>query len=133
MKSHIQAVRYQIVPHSRWSIREPTCPLHLLNLFFDIFKSFPVFIMSIADLCVNLPLSAFYIIFPTFFRGGISPDFSWIFIDWVSTGFFLGGFSPWPKKKRDSEKSPQKIFPETQSKISEHIVFQKKMQFFQLL
>ena len=26
-------------------LREPTCPPYLLNLFFDIFKFFPVFIM----------------------------------------------------------------------------------------
>ena len=50
VKSHIQAARYQTVPSFRRSIyfflaRESTCPPYLLNLCFDIFKSFPMFIV----------------------------------------------------------------------------------------
>ena len=40
------------------------------------------------------------IVFTTFWRTGILPDFTWIFIDWVSAGFLTDAFSPWPKKKR---------------------------------
>ena len=64
-------------------VREPTCPPYLLNLFFDIFKSFPVFIIlsvgwhvNFADLGVRLRLSTFRIIFPRVLRTGISPDFN---------------------------------------------------------
>ena len=67
--------------------------------------------VNFADLGVTLGLSTFCIIFPTFFRTSISPDFTWIFIDWVSAGFFPGVFSPWPEKKRHREKSPQKNVP----------------------
>ena len=46
-------------------------------------------------------------------------------------GFFPGVFSPWPKKKDTGKKASQKMFPQTQSKISVHnIIFQGKMQFF---
>ena len=46
--------------------------------------------VNFANLGVNLGLPTFCIIFPTFFRTSISPDFTWIFINWVSAGFF-----PW--------------------------------------
>ena len=49
----------------------------------------------------------------TFLRTGISPDFTWICIDWVSAGFLPDVFSPWPKKKRHREKSRQKMFLQT--------------------
>ena len=92
-------------------VQEPTCLPYLSNLFFDIFKSLPVFIIlsvgwhvNFADLSVRLRLSTFWIIFPRFMRTGISPDFNWIFIDWASARFFPGVFSPWPQKKRDTWK-----------------------------
>ena len=56
--------------------------------------------VNFADLGVTLGLSTFCIIFPTFFRTSLSPNFTWIFTDWVSVGFFPGVFSPWPEKKR---------------------------------
>ena len=67
--------------------------------------------VNFADLDITLGLSTFCIISPTFFQASISPDFTWIFIDWVSAGFFPGVFSPWPEKKRHREKSPQKNVP----------------------
>ena len=60
----------------------------------------------------------------------MSPNFTWVFIDWVSAGFFPGVFSPWPKKKRHRKKSLQKIFLQT-PKTSVHILFQRKIQFLQ--
>ena len=44
------------------------------------------FHVSLADLGVSVRLSTFCIIFPTFLRTVISPDFTWIFIDWVFAG-----------------------------------------------
>ena len=44
VKSHIQVDRYQIVRYSRQS--KPTYLTYLLTLFFDIFRSFPMFIMT---------------------------------------------------------------------------------------
>ena len=66
---------------------------------------------NFADLGVTLGLSTFYIIFPTFFRTSVSPDFTWIFIAWISVGFFPGVFSPWPEKKRHRKKRLQKNVP----------------------
>ena len=66
--------------------------------------------LNFADLDVSLRLPTFCIIFPTSLRTGISPEFTWVFIDWVSVGFFPGVLSPWPKKKRHREKSLQKMF-----------------------
>ena len=83
------------------------------------------------DIGVSLWLPMFSIIFPTFLRTGISPEFTWTFIYWVSAGYFPGVFSPWPKKKRHREKSLQKMFLQSQTKISVHIVFHWKMQFLQ--
>ena len=95
-------------------VREPVCPPYLLNLFFDIFKSFIVFIIlsiwwhaNFADLGVRLRLSTFQIIFPRFLRTGISSDFNSIFIDWVSEKFFPGVFSPWSQKKTCKKCSPK--------------------------
>ena len=51
---------------------------------------------------------------------------------WLSSeGDFSGVSPPWPKKKRHRKEILQKMFLLTQSKISVHIVFQGKMQFFQ--
>ena len=103
-------------------VREPICPPYPLNLFFDIFKSFPVFIIlsigwhvNYADLVVRLWLSTFRIICPRFLRTGVSPEFTWIFINPVCGVFFPGVFSPWPKKKRHLKKNLQKMFVQTQS------------------
>ena len=52
-----------------------------------------------------------------FLRIGISHDFTWIFVDWVSAGLFLGVFSPWPKKKRHWEKKPAKNVPKNSKKL----------------
>ena len=62
-------------------------------------------------------LSTFCIIIPTFFRTSISPEFTWIFVDWVSAGFFSGVFSPLSEKKRLQEKSQQKMLPESVKNI----------------
>ena len=97
------------------------------HVFYDWVLSFGYHV-NFADLGVALGLSTFCIIFPTFFRTCISPDFTWIFIDWVSAGFFPGVIFPWPEKKRDREKSPQKNVPPNSVK-NIHIVFQGKMQF----
>ena len=72
------------------------------------------------------------IVFTTFLRTGILHDFTWIFIDWVSAGFLTDVFSPWPKKKRHRKKSQQKMFLQTQSKISVHILFKGKCNFCHL-
>ena len=104
VKSHIQAVRYQIVPHSRQStyflfVWEPTCLPYLFLIFSNLFPCFPVTEFCILDnFGVSLRLSTFRIIFPTFWQTAISPDFIWIFIDWVSVSFFPVYFSPWPKR-----------------------------------
>ena len=103
-------------------VREPICPPYPLNLFFDIFKSFPVFIIlsigwhvNYADLGVRLWLSTFRIICPRFLKTGISPEITWIFINPVCGVFFPGVFSPWPKKKRHLKKNLQKMFVQIQS------------------
>ena len=44
--------------------------------------------VNFSNLGVSLWLPTFCIIFPMFLRTGISPDFTWIFIDWVSVGCF---------------------------------------------
>ena len=57
--------------------------------------------------------------------------FSWIYLTfhWLSPcGVFPGVLSLWPKKKRHREKNLQKMFLQTQSKMSVHIVFQGKIQ-----
>ena len=63
-----------------------------------------------------------------FFQIGIFPDFAWIFIDWVSAGFFPGVCSPTPKKKNTGKKFTQKMFPQIQSKISIQVVFQEEIE-----
>ena len=80
------------------------------SVFYDWVLSTEYYV-NFTDLGVTLGLSTFCIIFPTFFQTSISPDFTWIFIDRVSAGFFPGVFSPWPEKKRHREKSPQKNIP----------------------
>ena len=60
---------------------------------------------------VTLGLSTFFIIFPTFFWTSISPDFTWILIDWVSAGFFPGGFSLGLRKKTPWKKPRKKCSP----------------------
>ena len=64
--------------------------------------------VNIGDLGVRLRLLTFCIIFPTFLRTGISPDFTWIFIDWVSAGFFPGVFLLGIRKKDSGKKLSQK-------------------------
>ena len=64
--------------------------------------------VNFADLGVTLGMSKFCIIFPTYFRTSVSPDFTWIFIDWVSGGgavypvYFLLGL----RKKDTGKKYP---------------------------
>ena len=79
--------------------------------------------VNFADLGVTSGMSTFCMIFTAYFRTIISPDFTWILIDWVSAWFSPGVFSLWPEKKRHRGKSPQKNIPLTQSKISLHVVF----------
>ena len=95
-------------------VREPTCLPYILNLFFDIFRSFPLFTMI--EFWV-LALHNFYNVFADWY-------FSWLYFSRVLPGFFSLAL-----KKRHREKSQQKIFLQTQSKISVHILFQGKMQF----
>ena len=122
---HIKLSNY---PDSRYifsTCREPVCPPYLLNLFFDIFKSFIVFIIlsiwwyaNFADLSVRLRLSTFQIIFPRFLRTGISSDFNSIFIDWVSEKFFPGVFSPWSQKKTCKNVCPKLVLIVIQYSLS---------------
>ena len=87
VKSYIQAVRYQIVPHSKWLIYFFTCtrthlsaiPAELVFWYLQIFSCvYYDWILSIGkhvnftDLGVSLWLSAFCMIFPTFLQTGIS-------------------------------------------------------------
>ena len=133
MKSYIQAVRYQIVSYSRWSIYFFHCtrtqlsaiPINPVFWYFQIFSGTCYdwilsigYHVSFADLGATLGLSTFCTIFPTFFRTSISPDFTWIFIDWVSAGFFPGVFSAWPEKKKRPGKKPVKNVPPNSVKIS---------------
>ena len=50
----------------------------------------------------------FCIIFPTFFPTGISPFFTWIFIDWVPTGHFFVVYILLGLRKKDREKACKK-------------------------
>ena len=93
---------------------------------------FPCLLSLSFDYCISCQLcrfrcksGMFCIIFPTFFRSNISPDVTWIFIDWVSVRFLRRVFFPWPKKKTTSGKSAQKwvlpnsvknIFPDSLSR-----------------
>ena len=102
-------------------VREPTCPPYLLNLFFLYFQIFfrvcydrvlsIGYHVNFADLGITLGLFTFCTVSPTFFQTSISPDFTWIFIDWVSAGFFPGVFSPWPEKKDTGKKTHKKNIP----------------------
>ena len=128
VKSHIQAVRDQIVPLSRLSIYffslagEAACPPYLLNLFLISSNLFPCLLWlnfecwltcQICRFSCKSATATFCIIFPTFLRTGISSDFTWIFIDWLSAGFLPGVLSPWPNKKRHRKMSRQKMFLQT--------------------
>ena len=142
VKYHIQAVKYQIVPHSRRSIyiffyfyetRLSALPV------FDVFKSFPVFswlnfrYWITCQLCQFRCKSKTIYVLLHFFNDLADWCFSWLYLnyhDWVSARFFPVYFSPWPKKKRHWKKGRQKMFPRTQSKVSAYnIVLQGKMQF----
>ena len=68
--------------------------------------------------------------FSNVLAAGISPDFTWIFTDWVSAVVFPCVFSHWSKNKRHLEKSLQKMFLKTQSKICIHRALQGKMALF---
>ena len=57
LKSHIQADQYQTVPHSRQS--KPTYLSYLLNLFFNIFKSFSVFLWLNFEHCIKCKFCRF--------------------------------------------------------------------------
>ena len=123
VKSHIQAVRYQIFPLSRRLIffftytrtrlsAITTKPVFwYLQIFSLVYYDWILSIgqhVNIADLGVRLRLLTFFIIFPTLLRTGISPDFTWIFIDWVSAGFFPGVFLLDLRKKDTGKKLSQK-------------------------
>ena len=118
--------------------REAACPPYLLNLFLISSNLFPCLLWLNFECWLTCQLcrfsrksatATFCIIFPTFLRTGISSDFTWIFIDWLSAGFLPEVLSLWRKKKRHRKKSRQKMFLQTQSKISTLILFQGKMQF----
>ena len=125
VKSHIQALPYQIVPLSSRYIFSTCTRTHLstipIKLVFWYLQIFSCLILSIgwyvnyADLGVRLWLSTFRIICPRFLKTGISPEFTWIFINPVCGVFFPGVFSPWPKKKRHLKKNLQKMFVQIQS------------------
>ena len=88
VKSHIQAVLHQIVPHSRWLLyffhlyENPpvrhtcwTC-FWYLQIFSCVYYDWILSIgkhVNFTNLGVSLWLSTFCIIFPTFFQTGISP------------------------------------------------------------
>ena len=55
--------------------REPTCPPYLLNLFFDIFKSFPLFTMI--EFWV-LALHSFYNVFADWYFAWLYLNFHWL-------------------------------------------------------
>ena len=109
--SHIKLSYYQNSQYFFSLALEPTCPPYLLKLFFNIFKSFPVFILlsiglhvNFADLDVSVRLSIFRIIFPRFLRTGISPDFTWILLAEFLGGFFSVYFLLGLRKKKTWKK-----------------------------
>ena len=78
--------------------REPTCPPYLVNLFFDIFKSFPVL------LWLN-------------FEYWITCQLCWFRCKSATVYVFPGVFSSWSKKKeRHRQKSQQKNNPQNSVK-----------------
>ena len=77
--------------------------LLLLNL--DIAKH-----VNFADLGVSLPLSTFCVVFPMFLWTGISPDFTWIFIEcgFHRLFFFRCILFLAQEEKETEKKKPQK-------------------------
>ena len=119
--SHIKLSHY---PDSRYIFSTctrthlSTIPIKLVFWYLQIFSCLILSIgwhVNYADLGVRLWLSTFRIICPRILRTGISPEFTWIFINPVCGVFFPGVFSPWPKKKRHLKKNLQKMFVQTQS------------------
>ena len=123
-------------------IREPACPPNLLNLFLDIFKSFPLFIMikfwafNILTSCRFRCKSATACVLHNFSNVLSDWYFSWFYLNfhWLSSSmvffvlYILLGLS-----KKDREKILQRMFLQTQPDIFVHTLFKEKMQFFSVV
>ena len=131
VKSNIQAVRYQILPLSRRSIyfftytRTRLSAIPIKPVFFISSNLFPCLLWLNFEYWLRCKSATAYVLhnFSNILAAGISPNFTWIFIDWVSAGFFCD--------VKDREKSLQNMFLQTQSEMSVHILFHEKIQFLQ--
>ena len=110
VKSHFQAVRYQIVPHSRRSIyifllRVPTCLPYLFLISSNLFPWLNFEYWITCQLCRFRCKSATVYVLLHF------SDFTWIFIDWVSASFFRCNFLLGLRKKDTRKKASKKCCP----------------------
>ena len=105
---HIKLSHYQDSQYFFSLARDATCPPYLLNLFFDIFKSFTFEYLVTCQLCWFGCKCVTIYVSENFSKVLEDRYFSWLclnFIDWIFGRFFPSVFSPWPKKKKDTWKS----------------------------
>ena len=86
--------------------------------------------VNIADLGVSLRLPTFCIIFPTFFRTVISPEFTWSFIDWVSAVFFSRCIFSLAAEKKIGKKACKNFSSKLSQKYPSIYSFKRKCNFF---
>ena len=106
--------------------RELTCPPYWLNLFFDIFNFFLCLLWLNSGYWITCQLYWFSCKSATVY---VLHNSSSILADWYLSWLYLNFH--WLKFCGGFEKNCKKIFPQTQSKMSIHIIFQGKMQFLQ--
>ena len=66
-------------------------------------------------------------------RTGISPDFAWIFTDWISAVVFPGVFSPWSKKRGTWKKACKKCSSKLTQKYVSYSLSKENVFFFSRL
>ena len=142
VKPQIQAVWNQMILLSKRSMyfcsctraRPSAAPINPIFPYLQIFLLWLNFdYMITCQLCqLRCKSATVYVLhnFSNVLAAGISPDFTWIFTDWVSAVVFPCVFSHWSKNKRHLEKTLQKMFLKTQSKICIHRALQGKMALF---
>ena len=127
VKSHIQAVWYQIVPHGRYIFF--TCARTHLSAIsvFDIFKSFPCFpcfhfeYWITRQLCWSRCKSVAVYVSLRFSNILVDWYFSWPYFNfhWLNfCEFFSGVFFALAEEKKTRQKSRQKMFPQTLYSLS---------------
>ena len=141
--SKLSHIKFPHNPDGRYIfslVREPACPPNLLNLFLDIFNYFPLFITikfwaltNILTSCQFRCKSATAYVLHNFSNVLSDWYFSWLYLNfyWLSScGVFFAVHILLVLRKKDREKSLQKMFLQTQPDIFVHILFKGKMQFF---